>query len=55
MKHISYKESRKRGEKKVLFSMMLDEFITQDMKFEEINEAFDLMHHGKSLRSVLKF
>ena len=35
--------------------MMLDEFITQDMKFEEINEAFDLMHHGKSLRSVLKF
>jgi len=35
--------------------MMLDEFITQNMKFDEINEAFDLMHHGKSLRSVLEF
>ncbi len=33
----------------------LDTFITHTMGLEEINEAFDLMHEGKSIRSVLLF
>jgi S-(hydroxymethyl)glutathione dehydrogenase / alcohol dehydrogenase len=32
---------------------MLDEFITHTMPLAEINEAFDLMHEGKSIRSVV--
>ncbi|WP_110667834.1 S-(hydroxymethyl)glutathione dehydrogenase/class III alcohol dehydrogenase [Salinicola halophilus] len=35
--------------------LMIDEFVTQDMKFEQINEAFDLLHAGKSIRTVLHF
>jgi len=31
----------------------LDEYITHKMKFEEINEAFDLLHRGECLRVVL--
>lgn len=27
--------------------LLLDEFITHTMKFEEINEAFELLHSGK--------
>jgi len=34
---------------------MLDDYITHNMKFEEINEAFDLLHSGKCLRAVLTF
>ncbi|WP_227367663.1 S-(hydroxymethyl)glutathione dehydrogenase/class III alcohol dehydrogenase [Halomonas sp. M20] len=33
----------------------IDEFITQNMAFEQINEAFDLLHQGKSIRSVLHY
>ncbi|WP_048305940.1 S-(hydroxymethyl)glutathione dehydrogenase/class III alcohol dehydrogenase [Halomonas sp. PR-M31] len=33
----------------------IDEFITQNMAFEQINEAFDLLHQGKSIRSVLSY
>ncbi|GEN27288.1 S-(hydroxymethyl)glutathione dehydrogenase [Halovibrio variabilis] len=33
----------------------IDDFITQDMPFEQINEAFDLLHAGKSIRSVLHY
>ena len=33
----------------------LDKFITHTMPLEEINEAFDLMHEGKSIRSVIHF
>jgi S-(hydroxymethyl)glutathione dehydrogenase / alcohol dehydrogenase len=33
----------------------IDEFITHNMKFEQINEAFDLLHEGKSIRTVLHF
>lgn len=33
----------------------LDEFITQTMPLEEINTAFDLMHAGKSIRSVILY
>ena len=33
----------------------IDEFITHTMPLEEINEAFHLMHEGKSIRSVIHF
>jgi S-(hydroxymethyl)glutathione dehydrogenase/alcohol dehydrogenase len=33
----------------------LDDFITHTMPLEAINEAFDLMHEGKSIRSVIHF
>ena len=44
-----YVEKYLRGELKV------DEFITYTMPLEEINQAFDLMHEGKSIRSVIHF
>ncbi|GAB3254488.1 S-(hydroxymethyl)glutathione dehydrogenase/class III alcohol dehydrogenase [Chitinimonas naiadis] len=33
----------------------LDTFITHTMRLEEINTAFDLMHEGKSIRTVIHF
>ncbi|OLO07479.1 S-(hydroxymethyl)glutathione dehydrogenase/class III alcohol dehydrogenase [Salinicola sp. MH3R3-1] len=33
----------------------IDEFVTHDMPFDQINEAFDLLHAGKSIRTVLHF
>ena len=33
----------------------IDEFITHTMPFEQINHAFELLHQGKSIRSVLHF
>uniref|UniRef100_A0A7S1CTM3 S-(hydroxymethyl)glutathione dehydrogenase n=1 Tax=Picochlorum oklahomense TaxID=249345 RepID=A0A7S1CTM3_9CHLO len=42
-------ETYMRGETK------LDDYITHTMKFDEINEAFDLLHSGKCLRAVLSF
>jgi S-(hydroxymethyl)glutathione dehydrogenase/alcohol dehydrogenase len=33
----------------------VDEFITHTMPLEQINTAFDLMHEGKSIRSVVHF
>ncbi|MFM5522668.1 S-(hydroxymethyl)glutathione dehydrogenase/class III alcohol dehydrogenase [Aeromonas jandaei] len=33
----------------------LDDFITHTMALEQINEAFDLMHEGKSIRSVIHY
>ena len=33
----------------------LDPFITHNMALEQINEAFDLMHEGKSIRTVIQF
>ncbi len=44
-----YVEKYIRGELKV------DEFITFTMPLEEINQAFDLMHEGRSIRSVIHF
>ncbi|XP_043917291.1 alcohol dehydrogenase class-3 isoform X2 [Protopterus annectens] len=35
--------------------LKVDEFITHALPFDKINEAFDLMHEGKSLRTVLNF
>ncbi|SQC93500.1 S-(hydroxymethyl)glutathione dehydrogenase [Cedecea neteri] len=33
----------------------LDPFITHRMPLDKINEAFDLMHEGKSIRTVIHF
>ncbi|HAG82930.1 MAG TPA: S-(hydroxymethyl)glutathione dehydrogenase/class III alcohol dehydrogenase [Cyanobacteria bacterium UBA12227] len=33
----------------------IDDLITNVMPLEEINDAFDLMHRGKSIRSVVRF
>jgi S-(hydroxymethyl)glutathione dehydrogenase/alcohol dehydrogenase len=33
----------------------LDEFITHSMPLGRINEAFDLMHRGESIRSVVRY
>jgi S-(hydroxymethyl)glutathione dehydrogenase/alcohol dehydrogenase len=33
----------------------IDDLITHTMPLERINEAFDLMHEGKSIRSVVVF
>ncbi len=33
----------------------LDTFITHNMGLDEINKAFDLMHEGKSIRTVIHF
>ena len=45
----SYVDKYLAGEIKV------DPMITQTLPLEKINEAFDLMHGGKSIRSVIKF
>ena len=33
--------------------LMIDEFITHSMGLDEINKAFDLMHEGASIRSII--
>ena len=33
----------------------IDSMITHKMPLEDINKAFDLMHEGKSVRSVVIF
>jgi S-(hydroxymethyl)glutathione dehydrogenase / alcohol dehydrogenase len=33
----------------------VDEMITHTLALEDVNEAFDLMHDGKSIRSVVQF
>ncbi len=33
----------------------LDPYITHNLPLEKINEAFDLMHEGKSIRTVIRF
>ncbi|XP_026852469.2 alcohol dehydrogenase class-3 [Electrophorus electricus] len=35
--------------------LKVDEFVTHTMPLAQVNEAFDLMHAGKSIRSVLIF
>jgi len=35
--------------------LKVDEFVTHNLSFGEINRAFDLMHEGKSIRSVVHF
>lgn len=33
--------------------LKIDEFITHNMDLDKINEAFDLLHRGESIRSVV--
>ncbi|HVZ03321.1 S-(hydroxymethyl)glutathione dehydrogenase, partial [Hyphomicrobium sp.] len=33
----------------------IDDLITHQMPLEKINHAFDLMHEGKSIRSVVVY
>jgi S-(hydroxymethyl)glutathione dehydrogenase/alcohol dehydrogenase len=33
----------------------IDDLITHTMPLERINEAFDLMHEGRSIRSVVVY
>jgi S-(hydroxymethyl)glutathione dehydrogenase/alcohol dehydrogenase len=42
-------------EKYLKGEIVLDDFITHNLPIEKINEAFDLMHEGKSIRSVVHF
>ncbi|AKS42329.1 S-(hydroxymethyl)glutathione dehydrogenase/class III alcohol dehydrogenase [Wenzhouxiangella marina] len=35
--------------------LKIDEFVTHEMPFERINEAFDLLHAGQSIRTVLHY
>jgi S-(hydroxymethyl)glutathione dehydrogenase/alcohol dehydrogenase len=42
-------------EKAMEGQIQIDPFITHTMPLEEINEAFHLMHEGKSIRSVIHF
>lgn len=34
---------------------LLDKYVTHNLKFDQINEAFELLHSGESLRCVLTF
>ncbi len=33
----------------------LDDFISYELPLDEINKAFDLMHEGKSIRTVIRY
>jgi S-(hydroxymethyl)glutathione dehydrogenase/alcohol dehydrogenase len=33
----------------------IDDLITHKLRLEDINQAFDLMHAGESIRSVVEF
>ncbi len=35
--------------------LKVDEYVTHSMPLEKINDAFDLMHEGKSIRSVIRY
>ncbi|XP_077292393.1 alcohol dehydrogenase class-3 Fdh [Arctopsyche grandis] len=35
--------------------LLLDEFVTHTLSFDDVNKAFDLLHSGAALRSVLSF
>jgi S-(hydroxymethyl)glutathione dehydrogenase/alcohol dehydrogenase len=42
-------------EKYLKGEIKLDDFITHNLPIESVNEAFDLMHEGKSIRAVVHF
>ena len=35
--------------------LKVDEFVSHEMGLEDINKAFDLMHAGDGIRTVIKF
>ena len=43
------------GQRYMQGEFKLDDFITHTMGLEQINEAFDLMHEGKSIRTVIHY
>jgi S-(hydroxymethyl)glutathione dehydrogenase/alcohol dehydrogenase len=43
------------GDQYMAGDIKVDEFITHTMPLEDINKAFDLMHEGASIRSVIHF
>lgn len=59
--YITILSSRRRGSASCLSSgvnfqvVNLDEFITHELPFEKINDAFQLLTDGKSLRCLLHF
>jgi len=38
-----------------MVTIKIDELITQVLPLSQINEAFELMHQGKSIRTVITF
>jgi S-(hydroxymethyl)glutathione dehydrogenase/alcohol dehydrogenase len=40
-------------EKYLRKELKVDEFITHNLNLEQINESFDLMHEGKSIRAIV--
>src|SRR5699024_8100484 len=36
-------------------TLNIDDFVTHDLPFEQVNKAFDLLHEGKAIRSVLHY
>lgn len=42
-------------EKSMIGEVKIDPYITHTMPLEKINESFDLMHEGKSIRSVIEY
>jgi S-(hydroxymethyl)glutathione dehydrogenase/alcohol dehydrogenase len=42
-------------EKYMAGQIKIDEMVTHSLTLEDINQAFDLMHEGKSIRSVVSF
>ena len=36
-------------------NLKVDEFVSRVLPLEKINEAFDLMHEGKVIRSVIRY
>jgi S-(hydroxymethyl)glutathione dehydrogenase / alcohol dehydrogenase len=42
-------------EKYLIGEIKVDPMITHALPLERINEAFDLMHEGKSIRSVIQY
>jgi S-(hydroxymethyl)glutathione dehydrogenase/alcohol dehydrogenase len=35
--------------------LKVDEFVSKVLPLDKINEAFDLMHEGKVIRSVIRY
>lgn len=40
-------------EKYLRKELKVDEFITHNLNLDQINESFDLMHEGKSIRAIV--
>ncbi len=52
-RYVSKLDAEKRGERSL--KIEIDPMITHTMPLSDINKAFDLMHQGKSIRSVVVY